>query len=1163
MATFFALGGVLGLSICLPAGQAGARDWLVPEQAPTIQAAIDSCVSGDVVVIAPGTYTDCTNFSENVYHIAVLTPGVSLRGATGDPADVILDAGYEGRCLEIRNGAGEMVIEGITMRRGRAVSPFGKGGAVFSIFSEPVFRSCVFDSNQADFGGAAISASYGSLTVEGCVFSHNQTPGIGAAIQTSRAPAEVSNCTISGSSGSAIYYATDGLTLSNTIIAFGDGASVLRNLETDPDPVITCCDFYGNDDDWPDFIAGLEDTGGNLSAEPHFCNPLFGDFHLYAVSPCAEENAGDCGQIGALPVNCGFGATTYVVRPDGTGDFPTIQAAINMVAVGDTIALADGVFTGEGNRDLDYLGKAIVIRGQSGDPDLAVIDCQGTAEEPHRAFHFHSGETQYAVLRDVTITGGEAAADGGAILCESSPVITNVVFDHNGANRGGAIFVQGGEPQISGCTFTENRGDARAGGIALFGSEATIRDCVFTANWGYIGSAVFLPDSSTVTLDGCTITANNSSLDKDCLGVDGTASLTIRNSLVTFNSRHAARNYGDGTISITGSNVYGNGEGDYDGPISGANNTSGNISADPLYCGAEARDFSLRADSPCTGYNAPSGTQMGASGVGCEAPTSFADLSGSLPETSLRSAGVSVTDLNGDGFLDFMVANRDGANEIMTGDGAWQFSALDEPLLQMPAAVTMGSSWADFDNDGDQDVYLSNSGLLNLLVSNLDGAFVVEQTESLDLSGTAGGCSWADYNGDGNLDLFVASLDSTCVMLRGDGQGGFTEVEDEALAGLTGVMGATWADHDGDGDQDLYLVRDDAANIMLKNDSPFADVTEAPLDHTGPGRGAAWGDYDNDLRLDLFLVSDGQANRLARNTGGGNFADKTAGPLDDDGPGRSGIWGDYDNDGDLDLFVTNCGAADQLLRNDGSGRFVDVKDAAFTQPDSSTGAAWADFDRDGDLDLVIADQGGRTRLRRNDQTTGNSWLRLNLAASTGRQGCPGARVKITTPGDSTQIREVGGGGWLSQNEPVVHFGLGGAETIICLEVTWPGGLSKVDSNLAVNQVLTWTEPDGEPVTPVSEVPGFGFGLLPAHPNPFNPATSLAYEVPRAGKVTLAIYDVRGRLVNTLVDAWREPGRHTAVWRGRDRHDRTVAAGVYLVRLKAGGQATTRGVTLLK
>ena len=70
-------------------------------------------------------------------------------------------------------------------------------------------------------------------------------------------------------------------------------------------------------------------------------------------------------------------------------------------------------------------------------------------------------------------------------------------------------------------------------------------------------------------------------------------------------------------------------------------------------------------------------------------------------------------------------------------------------------------------------------------------------------------------------------------------------------------------------------------------------------------------------------------------------------------------------------------------------------------------------------------------------------------------------------------------------------------------------------------------------------------------------------MPRAGKVTLAIYDVRGRLVNTLVDAWREPGRHTAVWRGRDRHDRTVAAGVYLVRLKAGGQATTRGVTLLK
>jgi predicted outer membrane repeat protein len=1165
MTIFFALGlGFCALMIG-PAGKAVARDWLVPEQAPTIQAAIDSCVAGDVVVLAPGVYDDCTNFSENVYHIAVLIPGISLRGSTGDPADVILDAGFQGRCLEIRDGSGEMVIEGITMRRGKAVSPFGKGGAVFSIFSDPVFRSCVFDSNQADFGGGAISASYGSLTVEDCVFNGNSTSGIGAAVQVSRAPTTITGCTIYGSTGAGVYYATDGVTIANTIIAQGDGASVMRNLDTDPDPVITCSDFHGNEDDYPEFIADLLDTEGNISADPHFCNPQSGDFHLYAVSPCTAENAADCGQIGALPAACGYGAVTWIVFPDGSGDYPTIQAAIDAAAVGDTIALADGVFTGDGNRDLDFLGKEITVKGLGGDPQLVTIDCEGTPTDPHRAFHFHSGENQYAVLRDVTITGGEMPEDGGAILCESSPLIQNVVFEQNGANRGGAIFVDGGDPLIKDCSFIENRGDARAGGVALFRSEAEITNCLFTANWGYIGSAVFLPDSSTVVIEGCTITANNSSVDKDCVGVDGNSHLTIRNSLVTFNTRKAVRNYGAGTVSVRGSNVFGNAEGDYIDAIAGQGSDNGNISADPLYCDAEARVFTLRADSPSNEVNAPNLVQMGVYGVGCQAPTVFADLSDHLPETTGLSGGVSVTDLNGDGFLDFMVANDATGNEIMTGDGAWVFSPVNDPLLQLGPASTVSTAWADFDNDGDQDVYLGNTGLPNILASNVDGVFLNQFTENLGAADTSGASAWADFDGDGFLDLFVASLDSSSVLLKGDGAGGFTEVTSEALTGLTGVMTAAWADYDNDGDQDLFLVKDGLPDQLLKNDDEFVDLTSSPLNSDGAGRGAAWGDYDNDGLLDLYLTRDGEPNRLLRNRGNGNFNDVTSGPTGDPGPGRSGIWGDWDNDGDLDLFLTSCGQSDALLRNDGNANFINVADDVFAQPDSSTGAAWGDFDGDGDLDLVIATRGGRTRLRRNDQASGNNWLRLSLVSKEGRTGCPGARVKVTTPGDSVQIRETGsGGGWLSLSEATVHVGLGQAAVVEKLEVTWPGGLTHEETDLAVNQILTWTEPDSvTQVTPVDDLPVVRFGLRPAHPNPFNPATALTYEVPRKQKVSLSVYDVRGRLVYRLVDEVREQGAHTAIWRGQDDRGRPVAAGVYLVRLKSGGQTVTRGVTLIK
>lgn len=99
------------------------------------------------------------------------------------------------------------------------------------------------------------------------------------------------------------------------------------------------------------------------------------------------------------------GAATYLVRPDGTGDFPNIQSAIDAAHNGDTIELADGVFRGEGNRDIDYRGLAITVRSRSGNPGDCVIMCEGTELDTHRGFFFLSGEGPESVLRDLTITG--------------------------------------------------------------------------------------------------------------------------------------------------------------------------------------------------------------------------------------------------------------------------------------------------------------------------------------------------------------------------------------------------------------------------------------------------------------------------------------------------------------------------------------------------------------------------------------------------------------------------------------------------------------------------------------------------------------------------------------------------------------------------------------
>lgn len=99
-------------------------------------------------------------------------------------------------------------------------------------------------------------------------------------------------------------------------------------------------------------------------------------------------------------------AATYLVTPDGSGDFPTIQAALDATLEADIIELADGFYCGEGNRDLDFAGKAVMLRSVSDDPTTCVIDCQGSLEDPHRGFHFYANEGPFTVIRGLTVTGG-------------------------------------------------------------------------------------------------------------------------------------------------------------------------------------------------------------------------------------------------------------------------------------------------------------------------------------------------------------------------------------------------------------------------------------------------------------------------------------------------------------------------------------------------------------------------------------------------------------------------------------------------------------------------------------------------------------------------------------------------------------------------------------
>jgi nitrous oxidase accessory protein NosD len=200
------------------------------------------------------------------------------------------------------------------------------------------------------------------------------------------------------------------------------------------------------------------------------------------------------------------------------GTYPTIQSGIDAAVNGDTVLVVDGEYTGEGNRDLDFKGKAILVTSENG-PEATTIDCDGSESDPHRGFYFHSGEDTASVVRGFTITGGYACADegGGAILCVgSSPAIeANVIKESTAWEYGGGISCWDySSPTIKGNLIEGNsveRSDSRGGGVSCYSySSPTIVDNTIAGNTAlWHGGGIFCYYSSPAIVNN-TIKGNTS-----------------------------------------------------------------------------------------------------------------------------------------------------------------------------------------------------------------------------------------------------------------------------------------------------------------------------------------------------------------------------------------------------------------------------------------------------------------------------------------------------------------------------------------------------------------------------------------------------------------------------------------------------------------------------
>ena len=301
---------------------------------------------------------------------------------------------------------------------------------------------------------------------------------------------------------------------------------------------------------------------------------------------------------------------------------------------------------------------------------------------------------------------------------------------------------------------------------------------------------------------------------------------------------------------------------------------------------------------------------------------------------------------------------------------AWnpQFETVQTSLFSDGGALT--NAFADYDNDGDPDLFVGFNGRPNRLYRNDNGTFIdVASRVGLAAQGSTRSCAWGDYDMDGHIDLlvgFASGENARIVLYRNRGNGSsFSDVTRSAGIRINGSFRQfSWVDYDNDGDVDLFVGLRDKPNVLLRNDNgSFVDVSsQAGVDDPRKTVGAVWFDYDQDGDLDLYVTNmDGDANGFYRNTAG-RFED-VASELGLETGGRAlGMpaygsvrpsLGDFDNDGWLDIFVANYGP-NGLFRNQNGQYFENVAPQLGLAIDGryDTGT-WGDYDNDGMLDVYV------------------------------------------------------------------------------------------------------------------------------------------------------------------------------------------------------------------
>lgn len=497
--------------------------------------------------------------------------------------------------------------------------------------------------------------------------------------------------------------------------------------------------------------------------------------------------------------------------------------------------------------------------------------------------------------------------------------------------------------------------------------------------------------------------------------------------------------------------------------------------------------------------------------------------------TTTFGGGVSFADFDGDGWDDITYATEAGKELYFLKNNNGVFTSITLNGISN-TDKTKQVTWVDYDNDGDKDLFVTGFEGVNRFYQN-DGSM-----NFTDISSSIGffqtdlftyGVSFADIDNDGDLDAFISNRDGVAenqhnYLYRNDAG---TYVDITAAAGIPLDSQLSFCsiifDYNHDGFQDIYISNDKPDNInrLYKNngDGTFEDVSVS----SGAGIGinamtTTIGDYNNDGWFDIYVTNTPQGNELLRNNGDGTFTD-VAGTTGTsfDSLGWGSVFLDADNDGLLDLYVSGGfdGSDASFLpsafyHQQSNGTFTIPSAIGFaTDTKESYSNAIGDINNDGKPDIVVGNDTDPNFLWENKSTSANNWLKVKLEGVTTNKDGIGNTIEINVGGQSQYRYTLAGEGYLSQNSFYEFFGVGATTTIDYIKVTWTGtGIEQTINNISPNQAITIKEGVGILSTKNETLESFKI-----YPNPSNEGV-FKFLTTNNDVYHITVYDISGRLV---------------------------------------------------